>query len=504
MQSSRFMRRVVTFLCAHAGAVFWSLVAASMLIHAMTMSYSPVHWIDDVMINEIARGGLFHKDSDWSLVWNPIAAASHKPWTVMYLGGLVLEIGYQLFGHLGPRVLTMGWLLILTALVVVYVRRKTGRNALSYLCGILCFTAPCLTQSARGARVDVMSVAFMFMALCVLQLVACARMKRIVVFALAGAFVALSAFTWLPGLMVAPLVGWEILERFRREGSTLKEAVLELTVTGIAFIVACAILLTPFYPDVLEPFVGAQKAVATVSNNGAKGWHWVGFAKACVELPCLFALGFAALFMRRRTWLLAVAFVGLALVCISSRVYVFRMIYLWPYALVGVALFAASLTGKGYARSCMLLGVMGLVSWGWSVGLRNTTEYFMRGYRDYDKLRTELIREIGCDARIYMYCDHPYYIGRELGWQMYRYQYDDPAHTLFGKVDYVLEEEQMLDEGKIKKITSFGFAKNRIICVDVRKPSNAIERFLVKHGRAHAYGPYRLFVRTRQSTLKGK
>lgn len=498
------MNRILTSCRAHPLRLMWCVLLVSMAMHAATMSFSPVHWIDDVLITEFSRNWFSTPDNDWTLVWSPAKAGRGTPGSMAYLGGLMLEYGYRAFGHLGPRALTMGWLLVLTALVVFYISRKTGRAGLSCLCGLLCFTAPCLTQSARGARVDVMAVAFAFVSLCVLQLDARTKMARTMQFSLVGVSVALSAFTWLPGLMLAPLVGWEMLERFRRERSLLGEMVFGLTMAGVAFVGTSLVLLGPFYPNVLETFVGTQRAVARVSNNGAAGWHWIEFVQECVKIPGLFALGFVALFLRKRTWLLALAFVGLALVCISSKVYVFRMIYLWPYALVGAAVFAASLTGRWYVRCCVLLAVMALASWGWSVGLRNVTECFMRDYRDYDKLRADMTREIGCDVKIYMYCDHQYYIGRELGWKMYRHQHVDQARELFDRVDYVLEEEQMLDAEKIGQIMSCGFATNRIICADVRKPANAIERFLVEHGRAHAYGPYRLFVRTRRSTLKGE
>ena len=46
---------------------FWFLLVLGIVLHALTLPYSPPHWQDEVQVNEIGRASL--ERSDWSMYW---------------------------------------------------------------------------------------------------------------------------------------------------------------------------------------------------------------------------------------------------------------------------------------------------------------------------------------------------------------------------------------------------------------------------------------------------
>ncbi len=477
-----------------------AVVFLGMAMHAVTMPYSPVHWIDDVMINEGARGGILHKDADWSMVWFPDEARNQKSWLINYFGSWVLEVGYQMFGHLGPRILTMGWLLVLTALVTLYFHRKLKGWGIPCLLGLIVFAFPGAVQSARGARVDVIALAFIFAALSALQFVGNRRWTNLAVFSLCGFFCAMAFFTWQPAGMLYPLVLWEVIEQFIGKKAKVREISILLLSAALAFSLTVVLMMYPFWDDFWHRLFGATGTVGKMAERSeGTGWHWREYFKALFNLPWVFCFGFAALFLRRRLWFLVVTVLGLSLLCIATKVYVFRMLYLMPYAIIGLGIVIASWRknrlkhGLGIGLLCLMV----MAAFGWSVALRNFTEYFTKDFRDYEKMRQTLDKEIGRDVRICLGVNPAYYIGRELGWSMYSCHDScterDRINLLREKVDFVLFDTQWEQPGDVERIMSYGFKTNYLICTDIKKPSNRIERFLVDHGRSSAYGPFRVF-----------
>lgn len=490
------MKALYSFCQRHSFAFFITLIVLGMAAHVATIEYSPVHWMDEVIINEMGRGGVFHKHETWSMVWSPLLGANERPYGVYYLGGMLLEWGYQLFGHLGPRIVSLSSFLLLAFLVVFYFRKKTGRIGFSYLMGLLCIMAPCLTQSSKGGRVDALSLLWIFAALCLLQLHSDRKIVYRAIFAGVGLFTALSIFTWLPGIMVAPLVFCEMVSFLKTRQLKARQVIGLFIICGVTFIVTVVLVLMPFFPVIDSVFSKTFAQVAAVREDN-DSWQWLKFGKAILEVPCVFLLGLIALIVRfRKTWLLSLMAVIVCLISIYSRVYVFRMIFIWPYAIIGLGLLVTSLDDKRYLRAICMLILMVVASFLWSVVLREGTEYFAKPFRNYEFLRKEMEREIGRDKTVYNYVNQTYYIGRELGWRQYRcwgwHETEDVPEPI--KVaEFILMEEKWMSDKHQKIFERCGFSHNRLICDGVKQPSTYIEKFLDVHHRLSAYGPFRLF-----------
>ena len=85
--------------------VVGALVALAAYI--LTLPFGAVTWYDNVVINEIARGGITHKALDWSVVATGNAGADSQSWATYYIGGWLTECAYQLGGWMAPKALLL-------------------------------------------------------------------------------------------------------------------------------------------------------------------------------------------------------------------------------------------------------------------------------------------------------------------------------------------------------------------------------------------------------------
>ena len=99
---------ISALLKRHAFLLFVALVFIGVVAHLFTLPFSPVHWLDEVHIGEIARGGIGVKSTDWNVVMSPVNADfDNQSWAFYWFGGYFSELGYQLFGHCGARVFAL-------------------------------------------------------------------------------------------------------------------------------------------------------------------------------------------------------------------------------------------------------------------------------------------------------------------------------------------------------------------------------------------------------------
>ena len=102
------IKGLLGFIRSHSIALLVTLFLLGIVSHGVTLSYSPLHWIDEVQINEIAQGGIGKKQSSWSMcLLKTDGALDAQTWAVYYLGGACSELGYRLFGVVGPRVVML-------------------------------------------------------------------------------------------------------------------------------------------------------------------------------------------------------------------------------------------------------------------------------------------------------------------------------------------------------------------------------------------------------------
>lgn len=490
--------KVVDFVKTRVGLVFGCILFLGIALHCLTLSYSPLPWIDEVQIQEIAHGGVGEKTSSWNMTLvHDDGQLDEQAWAMYYLGGYLSEQMYTLFGRSGGRALNLLLLTISTSLLVFYCRKKTGQAFLSYLVGLLYFTFPPLLQSLRGGRVDVLALTCLISALALLQIDCKSRNKLYLYCALASGVAVLAVFSWATAILCAPIILWEVLDVFKEHKLTLKQQLLGLSMMVGSGLFTAGVVLMPFlchYQVTIETFLYILSLNSSVSSGGPYVKETIGFLCA---IPGVYLVGLLALFLKKRFLLLALSAATICFIAMMTHCYVFRFLYLLPYALIGIAVGGMNIQNRklkvGYL---FLLFVMGCISFGYSVLLRNGTEFFAKDVRNVQRVKEVIQTEIGCAVRIYCDTFQLYYIGRELNWSQYRLAGDQ---TAIGKIlevlpiNFYITEQEALSQETLDVLTKNGFVFfKKIVVFDLEKLS-AIEKFLLKFDRLRPYGPYYLY-----------
>lgn len=443
---------------------FWFLLVLGIVLHALTLPYSPPHWQDEVQVNEIGRASL--ERSDWSMYW--VRGLGEQNGTVPYgiwnVGGGCAEVGYRLMGECGPRIMALLALVLSTLLVRLYLRRKTEDEFISDFAALLFFSAPHLVESVRSARMDVIAMLFLFVALVVVQAAGDPRRKAPVFFFVFGALSACSVFSWATAVLMAPILLFEAVEACRRRDVRLSVALKLFAVAGVGAVLATVVLQVPVIAR-LETVV--ENMVKTVPSAAGVNVAHIGIGdilRTLIGFSFLYVLGIFCLFPRKGNWILALGGGAFLLVCGVNKFYPYRVQYFVPYAVIAIALAMQSFKGRRLGRmlSAAALGVL-LLGYGFSVCARFGLEVVTRPYRDYGALAEAMESAIGRNARVYADAYDVYYIGRDLGWRQYRVNTleipTDIDPVILPRVDYVVMEEPRLLPSFRDYLADVGFDK---------------------------------------------
>lgn len=492
--------KLYSFVKNHTLGVFISLILLGIVLHCTTLSYSPLPWMDEVQTNEIVRGGIAQKSSTWNMaIVRSDGGLDEQSWALYYLGGLSSELGYILFGRAGDRILNLFWLLLSTICVSFYFYKKTNRKNLSYLVGLLYFSFPPLIQSVRGGRADVLAFTFLFASLAILQLQVKINKRLYLLCILSSCLAVLSIFSWITAILCMPIVLWEALETFKRYNLKFKQQFYMLLLMALSGIGMMFILLSPFlihYKTTVDTFLYILAHNSSVSTGAP---YIKALIKALIAIPGLYCLGLLVLCLKKRFFLLTIASFMICFIAVMTYCYVFRILYLLPYVLIGVALSATYI--KSLKKQClyfvMLIG-MCVATYGYSILLRNGTEYFAKDVRDAQVLKDVLKREIGENKKIYCDTFQLYYVGRELNWEQYRLASRFPAEGII--IEKLEIEYYITEKSKLTKQVQDDLKKNNFVFVKEIRPFDlenlsSIEKFLQNHGRLTSYGPYYLYAK---------
>ena len=476
--------------------VFWGGLILGLICHAVTLPYSPVHWQDECQITELGRL-LLSPGTDWSMCILPTSITELGGNGIWNIGKTLQELSYRLGGAPAPRWMELFCLVTVAILVRFYVAKKTSSAWLGTVFGLLAFSVPGLVQSARGARVDAMAMMFLFAALSVMQIedCPCGKNRRPLVMALTGACAALCVWTWATAVMMMPIVLWEFVETLRRWRVNMRELFTLLGCVVVGGLLISAIDFIPCYESI-------RGTLARIGNSSkAVGYgQESSFGRTVAQLfafPGLYVIGFCCLFVRRRFWLLAVAAAAFLYVTKGS-IYVFRTLYLMPYALIGFALLSGMIRCTWVKRSLVVIAVLMLaVTYARSVVVRNAVEFLAREYRDGRTLKAVLAKEIGRGALVYNCAFQTYYVGRELDWKQYQMFYDAlrPDVAKIKDLDYFLIDANDVENVSLDDLRLAGFDKHRTIAV-FPPPAQGVHKWLAQHGRLHSLGDYVLFYRS--------
>jgi len=456
-----------------------------------------VHWQDETQIMEMARGGIVDKPENWSMTSFGDTGLDSQSWAIFYVGGWILEHAYLTFGELGSRGVTITFLFLSTLLLWWYLRRKAENDWVAMIVALIWCAYPQFPVSVRGGRVDIIALTFVLVSLSILQFRPKTSKGKLVLFAIAGGFAAVAQFTWITVFMLAPIVLFEMLEFFADEHEPLYHRVALLAATSVGFAIVALLLFLPFLTR-LDRTIEIFKRVIEVNTSQAKTHHgllWREFLRCFFVFPGFYALGLCSLFVIPRTRLLAGCVALLAAISIATRIYEWRMLYFLPYAIIGAALLAAHVKGRGVKIAIFsLLGIMLMASFARTYLFRNLCDYYAKDARDYGRVMKVVEREIGHGVKIYNDCYELYLAGRALGWRQQRVYLNRATEVrkkMLAENDMYIGGETSVSAEREIELVAAGYVAAGVIDCSCELPGSRVARFLFSTGRCSpVYGRY--------------
>ena len=467
--------------------VIAALFCVALVSYCVTLPFGAVTWYDNVVINEMARGGITHKALDWSVVVTGHAELDSQSWATYYIGGLLTEFAYQCCGWLGPKILLLIVYLLTSGFVYFYSKRTSGSTFFAALLALCFFVFPRVASGVKSGRVDMLALGFVFAALALMAWARDTRFRCTTLF-LVGVLGACSVFTWMTAIIAFPALMWEVV---RTVESTKPCGRMRFTRYGLAamgFILAVIVLAAPFLLDLQTTVEGlkANLAYNLQNSNGSKMLQVGVYIKTLVALPGFFALGAIAIFSRKRFWILALGFIVFSAFTMFTKAGTARMIYFLPSMVIALAILAEDL--KNTRRGCLLacaLGCVLVLSFVRTVGLRTVEDFRYKNKRDVVALQREFESIIGRGASVYTDTFQPYYIGRALNWRQYRVgsvKGLDPMPYL-ARCDWYVRGWCELDGVTEDQLKEAGYRFERTIALgEVVETTSSLK-----------YGPYRLY-----------
>jgi len=436
---------------------FWLILFLGTALHVLTLTYSPIHWQDEVQVVEIGR--LYFSSSDWSMYWlSALGDANGSiPTTFWGVGAVFAEFGYRLLGEFGPRIITLLALILSTLLVRAYLRPKLDSSWPADALALIYFAAPQLVESVRTARVDVFAFLFLFAGLALLSRASWRYELR---FALLGAASALCVLSWPTAVLLLPIVLFEVVALFRRDSTRLAHATKLLFLAALSALIVSVLALLPILghlADVLSIFRNNVPQSAALDN----AIDWKGAAVMMFGPPFLYLAALPCLLPRRDNLLLSLGGFAFLAICLLNRFYTFRVMYFVPYAIIALALTVSASRKPPMRRVMSALSVVLLVCcFGYSVLARNAIEFCTREYRNDSEMCKVLSSLIPSGAKVRADTYLPYFLGRSLGWRQFKSNSDklEPVGNL-GDFDYVIVERGDLTDGYAKELSQAGFTK---------------------------------------------
>lgn len=476
--------------------VFGALLVIGTLFHAVTLPYSSNHWQDEAQICEMGRR-VFER-TDWNVYMMPDFRLDAVPPGIWLVGPMLDEMAYRVMGHLGPKIVILTCLVFATLLVRFYLWRKAHSELIADVVSLIFFAAPALTQSARGARVDVVAFMWLFLGLALMQVNAKkVVVRRICVFGFGGAC-ALSIFTWPTAILVMPIAAWEFWDDCHQQCCMGRDIVVELACAVVGGLVFSLLAIAPIMGN-LQLSLESCRAIAATSMDDPRSMRWNAMIGEMCSSYGLYAIGAIALLVHKRFVLLLIGAISYFVICSGShQIYVFKTLYFLPFAIVGMAMAWHIVAKNKYAGAVACMGLMALLCliYGRSVVVRNVVAYLARSHRNVASQTAEICKYVKSGAKVYNVAWQTYFIGREQGWQQYqgKAEFLTARPDLLNAMDCVLVEESQWKPSIDGYYAKNGFVNKRRIEVPP-VGTTGCEETLRKKGWLLPLGPYLLYTR---------
>ena len=529
--------------------VWWAwiiILAVTFLIQVSTIDVMPSLQKDEIQIADYGRLTL-DPSSDWSVNW---LVAEGKPillWS--YLGPLLSETSYQLFGSsgLGPRIVALlGGLLAATMALGWLLARRVPLYA-AFCLAFAFLLDPLFVLSQRMARVDSWVIALCLAACWILRASNLKKPRYLWARIMsAGALSAVAALIWPSSIFLYPLILLEFALLFKSDITNVPRW-KNIALNGSCFIgggvLAVAILIIPVWqnlyliyhdmPGVLSKNVESSRSLTTRLLAIFDYHLWLKLIKAfgktlSILLPLLALFGSI---YRREKGLIIVSFFVVILI-FATLVYELRVLYLLPYlvALGGNLFEHVADTPSSAILSRIRMAALGtLTTWALvtSLFVRSALGLEGKAKRDRNKIVGAAKDAIGNgNFKVFLGFTYEfYYAGRSLGWKLYtpygQQDYDaqgnwidkgynphDKFVKLFSEMDYAIFSNGAITKELSEELAVSGLAYETTMMVsnqsgdgDETGQSRTKQLILFYMQGNESYGPYVLYKRQKNRAV---
>jgi hypothetical protein len=427
------------------------LIAVS-AVHVSTLTISPTIWQDEVQMIEFGRTVVFERGTQWS--FHSLERGGTVP-LYGFVGPMLQEATIQIFGPapVWPRAMTLLGACLGASCLVAWLHIRGLRKWWALGLGACFLLDPLFVSGYRGARADCWAFAALF--------ASCWCLRRAVVGEpywfgiLSGALCVGGCFVWptaIISMLVVPLEGW-----FATQSVVGPQArrIVSRALYGFLLGATAVGLLGLFTIVQLEPRFAYVIGFMTRSRLDPANVTAIAVLKAAFASvtmsPFFWATTFLAAFLCRPFALVPLG-LACALVVLSGTVYVHRVVYIMPGAILVIA---EALRGERRRAPNLLRAALAVtVVWGVALSLvvRPVMALSSANARDPGLILAFAKRTVGDGPRkVYVEPWEFYYAGRQLHWAMFHVfpgEADRNRKLLASTAEYTIVRSDQIGEVK--------------------------------------------------------
>ena len=449
--------------------VWFSALLIIFVIHCLTLTILPIPWRDEAQIIEYGRLVL-EPHTNWSINW---LLASDRPFILLsYLGAMLQELAFRAthLSLIGPRLMTLFGAMISATFLFSWLLENQIPKKIAFILSIIFLLDPTFVHSYRGDRVDCWVFVFCFACCWLLRKarnnIDTQNIKTFLpLIGISGSLATVAFFIWPSAFLLYPLIILELIEIIRKDKIYKHWKNIFLIIISFAVLVAITSIVLIF--PVLKQTDNILIDFEIVSMQGLiqddSGWttNVVGNIKRLLHsfrmspLMLLFT-GIAVGMYRKEKKILFITILVLSFI-ITTRVYVFRTIYLLPYMVIFLGSIYINSKPSGLDNyifkqkkkwlKAIILSILMIWLVIFSMFFRSATALSQREVRNYNILMDKAIKSNIGKAKVFLGSWDFYPAGRLLGWQMYypiedRYAIsklrEEDLKLFWSKFDYAL------------------------------------------------------------------